>query len=206
MDIIPKNFKPYLWMPNQADINNCLDQLQSHYLSIKNLYLYLSTNRGKITSADEKTQYPFISEARIKDFCFEIGILEKLEKKVEEDPVKKLKIKKGKTAKQKTVEGLSVKVSVPQLNKADSVLDNTPLEASKLHSHSSEISLNQAQQKGLPKHHAYLSSDQIDHIFQQANQEYEDDDANPDDLMNRVELMEFLMRLAQVQRANVMSN
>jgi hypothetical protein len=60
--------------------------------------------------------------------------------------------------------------------------------------------------QAVSRHHATLSEEQIEAIFHQANIEYEDDDANPDDLMNRVELLEFLMRLAQAQRAEVMLN
>ena len=49
-----------------------------------------------------------------------------------------------------------------------------------------------------------LKEEQIDEIFHQANVEYEDDDANPDELLNRVELTEFILRLAVVQRLAVM--
>ena len=38
---------------------------------------------------------------------------------------------------------------------------------------------------------------EIEKIYQQSNIEYEDDDENPDELLNRIEFMEFLMRLAQ---------
>lgn len=46
----------------------------------------------------------------------------------------------------------------------------------------------------------YLSIETVNDIFFQANIEYEDDDANPDDSLNRVELMELFMRIAQAQR------
>ena len=49
-----------------------------------------------------------------------------------------------------------------------------------------------------------LKEEQIDEIFHQANVEYEDDDANPDELLNRVELTEFILRLAVAQRLMVM--
>jgi hypothetical protein len=39
--------------------------------------------------------------------------------------------------------------------------------------------------------------EEIEKIYEQSNVEYEDDDENPDELLNRVEFMEFLMRLAQ---------
>lgn len=117
-------------MPNQADINCCLDHLQANFGSIKNLYAYLATHRGPVLSSDEKSSYPFISEARIKDFCLEVGILEKLGKKAAEEPAGSLKIKKGKTAKNKKAEGLSVKTSAQELKKAESVLENTPAETS----------------------------------------------------------------------------
>ena len=41
-----------------------------------------------------------------------------------------------------------------------------------------------------------LKEDEVDEIFRQCNVEYEDDDANPDELLNRIELIEFFMRLA----------
>jgi len=39
----------------------------------------------------------------------------------------------------------------------------------------------------------------IDDIFEATNVEYEMDDENPDDLLIRIELVEFIMRVAQVQ-------
>ena len=38
--------------------------------------------------------------------------------------------------------------------------------------------------------------EEIEKIYEQSNIEYEDDDENPDELLNRIEFMEFLMRLA----------
>ena len=58
----------------------------------------------------------------------------------------------------------------------------------------------------LQKHHAMLKEDEVDEIFRQSNVEYEDDDANPDDQLNRIELMEFYMRLAVAQRKDFMLN
>jgi len=43
----------------------------------------------------------------------------------------------------------------------------------------------------------------IDEIFARSNIEYVQDDANPDDLLNRAELLEFLMRVAVAQRKNI---
>ena len=43
----------------------------------------------------------------------------------------------------------------------------------------------------------------IDEVFLRSNIEYVQDDANPDDLLNRAELLEFLMRAAAAQRKNV---
>ena len=39
----------------------------------------------------------------------------------------------------------------------------------------------------------------LDDIFEATNVEYEMDDENPDDLLIRIELVEFIMRVAQVQ-------
>ena len=58
----------------------------------------------------------------------------------------------------------------------------------------------------LKKHHAMLKESEVDEIFKQSNVEYEDDDANPDDQLNRIELMEFYMRLAVAQRKDFMLN
>ena len=53
LDIIPKNFKPYLWISDPTDIGHCLDKLQENFESLKNLYLYLSSIRGSALSSEE---------------------------------------------------------------------------------------------------------------------------------------------------------
>jgi len=45
--------------------------------------------------------------------------------------------------------------------------------------------------------------DSIDEIFAQTNIEYIQDDANPDDLLNRAELLEFVMRVALAQKKKI---
>ena len=40
--------------------------------------------------------------------------------------------------------------------------------------------------------------EKIGEIFKDCNYEYEDDEENPDDLFNRVEVLEFFMRVALV--------
>jgi hypothetical protein len=39
--------------------------------------------------------------------------------------------------------------------------------------------------------------DQIEQIYTRTNIEYEEDDDNPDEMFNRIEMMEFLMRVSQ---------
>ena len=67
-DIIPRNFKPFFFMPDQQDINKCLDILQKRYKDVKNLFIYLSTSRGESHSKMEYLAYPFVSQDRMKDF------------------------------------------------------------------------------------------------------------------------------------------
>ena len=40
--------------------------------------------------------------------------------------------------------------------------------------------------------------EKVDEIFIASNVEYEEDEENPDDLFNRIEVLEFLMRVALV--------
>ena len=44
--------------------------------------------------------------------------------------------------------------------------------------------------------------DEVEKIYEKTNIEYEDDDDNPDELLNRIEFMEFLMRFAQQMAVN----
>ena len=44
--------------------------------------------------------------------------------------------------------------------------------------------------------------EEIEKIYEQSNIEYENDDENPDELLNRIEFMEFLMRLAKQMGEN----
>lgn len=82
IDTIPKNFKPYFFVADQQEINRCLDIFQKHYLSIKNLYLFISCSRGSDLSKIEEHGYPFISRDRITDLLVDLGIAKK--KAVEE--------------------------------------------------------------------------------------------------------------------------
>lgn len=43
--------------------------------------------------------------------------------------------------------------------------------------------------------------EKIGEIFKDCNYEYEEDEENPDDLFNRVEVLEFFMRVALVQNS-----
>lgn len=60
---------------NLNDINNCMDLLAQEFRNIKNLFLYISTSRGALSSS-EPLHYPHISRLRIKDFCSEINVIE----------------------------------------------------------------------------------------------------------------------------------
>jgi hypothetical protein len=131
-------------MPNQVDINECLDHYTHYYRHVRNLYLYVATTRGTDLSADEPINYPFISEARIKDFLNEVGL----------------------------VKGANTP-AITAATKCSAVL---------------KIGKNPAIDQ--------LSLEEIDEIFKATNVEYEEDDENPDDLLNRVEVIEFFMRFA----------
>ena len=96
-DVIPRNFKPFFFMPDQQDIHRCLDILQKKFKDIKNLFIYLSTSRGAEHSKIEYLAYPFVSQDRMKDFLEEIGLVDHNDhEKVAEDNkyVKSLKIDK----------------------------------------------------------------------------------------------------------------
>lgn len=82
-DTLPKNFKPYYFMPDQYDIQECLDHHSHYFRVIRNLYLYLSTSRGNYLSASEEIKYPFISLNRIKDFMTDVKLVKKGDEDVE---------------------------------------------------------------------------------------------------------------------------
>ena len=86
VDTIPKNFKPYLFVADPNDINDCLDLLQLEFRNIKNLQLYISTSQGGNLSRSEPLNYPFISEGRMKDFCSEIGLIEETKPVEQKEP------------------------------------------------------------------------------------------------------------------------
>lgn len=43
----------------------------------------------------------------------------------------------------------------------------------------------------------------MDEVFDASNLEYEVDDENPDELLIRIELVEFIMRIAQIQTKRI---
>ena len=93
-------------MPDQSDINLCLDHFEDYFVELKSLYLYLSTTLGDNYSKNEAPNYPFISQNRMKDFCLEINLMEETipddDEFQEPDSTKnKLKPKKGKSVKAK---------------------------------------------------------------------------------------------------------
>ena len=70
-------------MPDQYDIQECLDHHSHYFRVIRNLYLYLSTSRGNYLSASEEIKYPFISLNRIKDFMTDVKLVKKGDEDVE---------------------------------------------------------------------------------------------------------------------------
>ena len=145
-DIVPTNFKPYLFIPNQVDINECLDIIQQNYNHIRNLYLLLSSTRGSKYSINEEIKYPFISKNRMKDFLHDLEILAEDE-------------------------------------------DQIPIPTECGEDNNQVVDM--------------VTISEVDEIFDASNLEYENDDENPDDLLIRIELVEFIMRLAQIQNKKV---